>query len=143
LTIGQLAITVIDFLAVWALFSRFGSLRGWRLPEVAILYGMAHTAFALAEGFGRGFDTFSAMVKSGEFDRILLRPRSTALQIAGQELQAMRVGRLLQALVILWWGAAHAGIVWGLPAMLLIVAGIGSGVCTFYGLFILQATMSF
>ena len=54
LTFGQLAITVIDFLAVWALFSRFGSLRGWRLPEVAILYGMAHTAFALAEGFGRG-----------------------------------------------------------------------------------------
>ena len=34
------------------------------------------------------------MVKSGDFDRLLLRPRSAALQLAGQELTLRRVGRV-------------------------------------------------
>ncbi|HZP82029.1 MAG TPA: ABC-2 family transporter protein, partial [Chthonomonadaceae bacterium] len=96
LTLGHLITTGVEFLGIWALFHRFGSLRGWTLPEVALFYGIANVAFALAEGFGRGFDTFANLVKSGDFDRLLLRPRDTAFQVAAQELQLMRVGRLLQ-----------------------------------------------
>jgi len=54
------------------------------LPEVAVLYGMVTTGFALAEAFGRGFDVFASYVKSGDFDRFLLRPRRIALQVGGQ-----------------------------------------------------------
>src|SRR2546423_14338654 len=99
LAAGQLLITGIDFLGIWALFSRFGSLRGWRLPEVALFYGVTNVAFAIAEAFGRGFDQFSNLVKSGDFDRLLLRPRGTAFQVAGMELQLMRCGRLIQGIV--------------------------------------------
>ena len=60
------------------LFARFGSLQDWRLEEVALIYGMVHVAFALAEAFARGFDVFDRLVKSGDFDRVLLRPRSAA-----------------------------------------------------------------
>jgi len=35
LVVGNLAITGIEFLTIWALFSRFGSLGEWSLPEVA------------------------------------------------------------------------------------------------------------
>src|ERR1051326_6032767 len=80
LAIGQFAITGIDFLGIWAMFTRFGSLRGWRLAEVALFYGTVQVAFALGEAFGRGFDTFSNLVKSGDFDRLLLRPRGTAFR---------------------------------------------------------------
>src|SRR5439155_25005337 len=59
----------VEFLGVWALVDRFGAVRGWRLAEVALLFGMVNISFALAESFGRGFDMFSAMVKKGEFDR--------------------------------------------------------------------------
>ncbi|MHC4780626.1 MAG: ABC transporter permease, partial [Planctomycetota bacterium] len=41
---GNLLITSIEFLGIWALFDRFGNLKGWRLEEVALLYGMANTA---------------------------------------------------------------------------------------------------
>ena len=34
-------------------------------------------AFALAECFARGFDTFASMLGNGTFDRILVRPRGT------------------------------------------------------------------
>ncbi len=135
--------TAVEFLAVLALFDRFGALRGWALAEVALLYGMINVAFAIAEGFGRGFDTFDRMVKTGEFDRILLRPRHTALQVAGVELQLLRLGRLLQGLLVLSWASLALDIAWTPPRIALLFVAVAGGACLFVGLFILQATLAF
>jgi ABC-2 type transport system permease protein len=141
--LGNLVATGIEFLGIWALFDRFGSLRGWKLPEVALFYGVANVAFAIAEALARGFDTFPNMVKSGDFDRLLLRPRSTALQVTGGELQLMRVGRLAQGSVVLGWSIHTLGIAWS-PTMAFTIGGaVFTGVCIFAGLFVLQATISF
>jgi len=125
------------------MFDRFESLRGWRLGEVAIFYGMITVAFALAEAIGRGFDTFPRMVKSGEFDRVLLRPRYTTLQVAAGVLPLHRGGRLLNGLAILLWSAAALDVPWTPPRMGLLLFAVLGGTCTFIGLFILQATLAF
>jgi ABC-2 type transport system permease protein len=125
------------------LFERFGRLRVWTLPAVALFYGVVNIAFAVAEAVGRGFDTFPALVRTGDFDRLLLRPRSTALQVAGQELQLLRVGRFLQGLAVLLWAASALKVSWAMPKVALIVAMILGGASLFFGLFILQATLSF
>jgi len=143
LTLGQFLITGIEILAIWVLFSRFGSLRGWRLEEVALFYGIIHVSFAIAEGVGRGFDVFSALVKSGNFDRLLLRPLSTSFQVAASEVQAMRVGRLLQGLIVLIWASAALGIHWSIARLALMIFSIIGCVCLFYGLLVLQATLAF
>ncbi|MFN3650616.1 MAG: ABC transporter permease [Armatimonadota bacterium] len=143
LTAGHFLLTGTEFLGVWALMERFGGLRGWRLPEVAVLYGAINVSFALAEGVGRGFDIFSQQVKSGDFDRLLLRPRSTAFQVAASEAQLFRVGRLAQGALILAWGLASAPIDWSPAAALLVPAMVLGGACLFYGLFVLQATLAF
>lgn len=143
LSIGTFATTAAEFVGVVALFDRFGSLRGWTLAEIALFYGITNIAFALAEAWARGFDTFAGMVKSGEFDRVLLRPRSTALQVAGQELQLMRVGRMVQGLFVLIWGATALSVSWTIGRIVLLIAAILGGACLFGGLFILQATLCF
>lgn len=143
LMFGHLLATGIEFLGVVALFARFGTLRGWRLPEVALFYGVVSVGFALAEGIGRGFDTFSNLLKSGEFDRLLLRPRSTAFQIAAQELQLMRIGRLLQGLLVLLWAMGRLDVAWNPANVGLLVLTVIGGTCLFYGLFVLQATLAF
>lgn len=140
---GHFLITGIEFLGIWALFHRFGSLRGWSLAEVALLYGMIHVAFALAEGIARGFDVFPNLVRAGEFDRILLRPRDTALQVAGHELQLMRVGRFAQGLLVLGWALGALDVAWTPAKLLLLPAAILGGACTFAGLHVLQATLAF
>lgn len=142
-SIGYFFTTIIEFLAVWILFSRFGSLGIWTLPEVALFYGMTHCAFALSEAWSRGFDIFHRQVKSGDFDRILLRPRSTVLQIIGQELQLVRIGKLAQGLIILIWGIISLGQPLTGFEIILIIISIISGSVLFSGLFVLQATISF
>jgi ABC-2 type transport system permease protein len=141
--LGHTVATGVEFLAIWALFARFGSLAGWTLPEVALLYGMADVTFAIADAIGRGFDMLGSLVKGGDFDRILLRPRSTVLQLMGQELTLKRVGRLGQGLAILLW-ASHAGLVaWSPAKVLLLLGAIGGGVCLYLGLTIIAATSVF
>ncbi|MDP2872009.1 MAG: ABC-2 family transporter protein [Bacillota bacterium] len=134
---------LLEFFATAALFARFGSLRGWALPEVALFYGMVHTAFALAEAAGRGFDVFHLHVRNGTFDRMMLRPRSTVLQVLGQDFQLLRVGRFAQGLFVLLWGAASLGMRWTAESVFLAVLSVVGGALLFSGLFVLQATLSF
>ena len=121
LTLGQFAVTAIEFLAILVLFDRFNSLDEWSLPEVAFFYGLVNIAFSIADAAAYGFDHFGNMVKSGDFDRLLLRPRSTALQLAGQELTLRRVGRLAQGLVILLWASAALDLGWTPAKVALII----------------------
>ena len=142
-TVGQLVITFVEFLGIWALFDRFGSIDEWTLPEVAMFYGIVHISFALAESIARGFDIFPGMVKSGDFDRILLRPRSTVFQIIATELQLMRIGRLLQGLAVLIWAGMNLDIDWNVAKVILTIGSVFGGVAVFSGFFVLQATLSF
>lgn len=143
LTLGHFLMTGLEFVGLWALFDRFGRLESWSLPEVALFYGMINMAFALCDATSRGFDIFPNMVRSGEFDRILLRPRSTVLQLAGQELTLRRIGRFSQGLIILLWAAHQLAFAWSAAKVFLLLASILGGACLFYGLIVLQATLSF
>jgi len=142
-SIGTLLFGFFEFATILVLFGRFGSLRGWQLGEVGLFYGVVNTSYAIADSIGRGFDTFSLQVVSGEFDRTLLRPRSTELQVLAHDLPLYRVGRLLQALAIMVWAALNAGIVWNPAKGALVALAVAGGVAIFNGLVVLQATMCF
>jgi ABC-2 type transport system permease protein len=142
-TFAHFLITASEFLGLIFVFKRFGQIKGWTLSEVALFYGMIALAFAIAEAVPRGFDRFDRFVKTGDFDRILLRPRSTALQILGQELQLMRLGRFIQGAAILIWASKSLHILWTFPRTFLFIAAILGGTCLFSGLFVLQAAICF
>ena len=140
---GHLVVTGAEFLAILILFDRFGTLEEWNLPEVAFFYGLVNVTFAIADAASRGFDTFGVMVKSGDFDRLLLRPRSTVVQIIGQELTLRRVGRLGQGLAVLLWASATLDFGWTPAKAALFGGAVVGGVAMFSGLVVLQATLAF
>ncbi|TMQ09564.1 MAG: ABC transporter permease [Deltaproteobacteria bacterium] len=142
-TIGIFLVTASEFVAVWALFDRFGQVRGWTLPEAALLYGMSSVSWAVCDAIGRGFDVFGDMVKTGGFDRLLLRPRSTVLQLLGQDFTLRRFGRLAQGLLVLGYAAVAGTIDWTVGRAVLLAGAIACGVCAFLGLLVLQATSAF
>ena len=144
LSLAQFANTAISFVGVWALFARFGRIGGWSLGEVALFYGVIGVAFAVADTISRGFDVFGPQfVKTGNFDRLLLRPRTTALQLLGHELVLTRIGRILQAALVLAIAAHLVRISWGPRELLLAGAAICGGAALFLGFLVLQATLAF
>ncbi|HSI83271.1 MAG: ABC transporter permease, partial [Candidatus Methylacidiphilales bacterium] len=142
-TLGQFVVTWMEFVAVWALLNRFGHIKGWTLAEVCFFYGTVNATFAIADAISRGFDQFGNMVRSGEFDRLLLRPRSTVLQLLGQELTLRRAGRFIQAMVVLGIGVAALPHTATASNVALFTWTVATGVCLFLGILIIQATICF
>lgn len=140
---GQFFIPFFVFAGLYFLFDRFGQIRGWDFFEVALCFAVIHMAFAISECFARGFDMFSGMVVRGEFDRVLVRPRSTFIQVLGSKFEFTRFGRLLQSAVVLAWALGSLSIQWSPAKILILILMITSGVLIFTGIFILQATMCF
>jgi ABC-2 type transport system permease protein len=143
MALGHMLTTGIEFVAIWALFDRFGHIEGWTLAEISVLYGMASVSFAFAEAFGRGYSSFGAMVRTGDFDRVLLRPLGTALQVGASEVQLLRIGRCLQGAIVLGWGALTLDVSWGPAHVALLAVALVSAFCIFLGIFVLQATLAF
>ena len=149
--IGNFVVNGGEFLAVWALLSRFGQIDGWSLPEVAVFYGTVSVAFAIADAISTGFDRLGDLVRHGEFDRYLLRPRSTVLQLLGYQFTLRRVGRFLQGLVVLAYGLSasfSSGTPWvgaggAVAAGILLLWTIAGCVAFFTGLMMIQAVIAF
>ena len=142
-TLGAVGVMGVEFIGILVLFSRFDTLEGWSLPEVAFLYAIVHLGFAFADTASRGFDTFGVSIRLGDFDRLLLRPRSTALQLAGQELQLRRLSRLALGLGVIAWASMTLEVEWTAAKAALTIATVMCGAALFSGLMVLHATLAF
>ena len=80
--------------------------------------------------------------QNGEFGRVLPRPRSRVLQLAGRELTLRRIGRFSRGFVVSTWAANGLGIDWTAAKALLLTMTLLGSACLFYGLIVLQATLS-
>jgi ABC-2 type transport system permease protein len=144
LAAGHCAATAIEILGVYALFDRFGPVGGWSFGEAALFYGLVNIMFSVADLLCRGFDVFGTdFVRTGAFDRILLRPRAAALQLAGYEVRLSRLGRLVQGLIVVILASHLAPIAWDATAVVIAVWAIAGGAALFAGLLVLQATLAF
>ncbi|MFM9926759.1 ABC-2 family transporter protein [Variovorax sp. H27-G14] len=143
-TLGQFLATGIEVVAVWALFHRFGEVQGWTLGEVAVFYGLVNCMFAIADALGRGFDVLGTeFLRTGAFDRLLLRPRPLALQLMGHDFRISRLGRLLQGVLVLAFGTTQTGLAWTPDTVAVALFALAGGVALFLGILVLQGTLSF
>lgn len=143
LSIGQFFVPFSVFAGLYFLFERFGQIKGWDFYEVALCFGVIHMAFAISECFARGFDSFSSMVVNGEFDRVLVRPRNTIVQVLGSKFEFTRFGRLAQSMIVLIWAITGLEIEWTWIKILTLILMILSGISIFAGIFMLAATFCF
>ncbi len=141
---SSFAITSLEFVAVLIYFGRVNSLLGWSVGEVAMLYAVMSISFGLAEMFGAGIDAFSDTIRLGEFDRVLLRPVGSFLQVVASDFRLRRLGRITQGCMTLVI-ALHflPGLHWTTAKVVALLIGIGSGSILFMSVLVLGATLCF
>jgi len=143
LSLGQFFVPFLVFVSMFYMFQRFDTIQGWSFYEVALCYSIVHAGFAISECFARGFDSFSRLVRTGEFDRVLVRPRGTVVQVLGSKFEFTRVGRMFQALIVMVIAFSNLGDRFAYYHYLFIGLMILSSVIIFTGIYILGATMCF
>lgn len=112
-------------LFIWAFFGHIPEIKGWTVWQVAMLYGLALLPKGLTELFCDGPWTIRAKVNSGEFDRILVRPISPALQTATAIASIHGLGQVGLGTAILYLGASRAGIDWNPWKVIFLVIVLG------------------
>jgi ABC-2 type transport system permease protein len=133
------------FLATALIFQRFDHIGGWRLGEVAFLWGLVELSFGIMDMVFSGFDpiNFSELVRRGGFDQLLLRPVGITLQILGSRFITRRIGRVLEGLVIFALALSLTRIEWTVAKILYLPVVVISLVIFFGALFIAGSTITF
>ncbi len=141
--VAQLMITAIEFGEILVLFGQIDVLGGFTLWEVAFLYGVTSTSFSLADVFVSQVETVAFHVRTGSFDRFLLRPVGALLQLVTEEFALRRVGKLAQAVTVLAIAATQVDVDWTLGTATLVPIAVVSGSAIFGALWVIGHTAAF
>ena len=142
-TIGQFLGSLTAFLGIHFMFQRFDSIEGYSYSESLLCFASILMAFSLAECFARGLDTFPTVISNGEFDRILLRPRSPLFLVLTSKFEFTRLGRLIQSVIVFCWALPNSGVHFTPGKILCLVLMIAGGMLVFCGVFIIFAFLCF
>jgi len=125
---ASFAVTSLEFVAVLIYFGQIPSMLGWSVGEVAMLYAIMSIGFGLAEMFGAGIDAFSDTIRLGEFDRVLLRPVGSFMQVLGSDFRLRRLGRITQGgMTFVIALRLLPGLHWTAAKVVALLIGIASG----------------
>ena len=96
--ISQALAMLVELFTVMTLFTKFQLLDIYNTYELLLGFSTLWLGYSLVEMFGRGFDHFSKIIINGNFDLLLIRPRSLFIQIIGHEICYEKIGRVLLSL---------------------------------------------
>ncbi|MFI6489431.1 ABC transporter permease [Streptomyces sp. NPDC050564] len=142
-TLGNFAATALDFVAILLMFSQVDRLGGYSLPEVAFLYGVAGTAFGIADLALGSMDRLGRRVRDGTLDTLLVRPVPVLAQVAADRFALRRLGRITQGLLVLGYAIAVLDISWTPLRLLMIPLMLLSGGVIFSAVFVAGAAFQF
>lgn len=140
---GNFAATGLDFLAIVLMFSHITVLGGFSLPEVAFLYGTSGAALGLADLVLGSMDRLGARVRDGTTDVLLVRPVPVFAQVAADRFALRRLGRILQAALVLGWSMPRLEVAWSPGAVLLVPLMLVCGAVIFGAVFTIGAAFQF
>ena len=112
-----LAFQITGFLFIWVVLSRFHSLGGWSLGDIAFLYGLRLTAHGLWLIPLNRLVELDEEVRQGRFDVYLVRPLNPLLQFTTIRFRINVLGDVVGGVVLFAAATRLVGIDWSPPAV--------------------------
>ena len=141
--LGSFLIAFLDFLAVLVIFHNTPRLAEWSVHEVAFLYALSSICFALTDLAIGHLDLFPQLIRDGNFDILLVRPRGTLLQVISRDFQLRRLGKAAQGAIVLVYALSSLHVDWTVSRVCVLAASLVSGVVIFASVWILFACIAF
>jgi ABC-2 type transport system permease protein len=133
---GQFLVGFLDFAAIVVLFHNVPALGEWSVAQVALLFGLSGLAFSLTDALTGNLDRLPQLIRDGNFDLVLVRPRGTLFQVATSDFQLRRLARALMALGVLVYALTANNIAWTVPRVLVLLVAVPAGIVVFTGVWV-------
>lgn len=125
--VGSIAMQTSQLAAITVVLSRFATIGDWSLGEMLLLYGLrvgAHGIYSLV--FGQLLWT-DQLIRSGLYDRFLLRPLSPIIQVLTSRFNVGAIGDAVLGATVLVLGFTSAPITVNLGGVVYVLAIVISG----------------
>ena len=141
-TLAQLVMEGGEMLAVVLLIDRFDRLNQWGPGDLYFFFGLMSVCFYLTEIFGRGITgNFPSLVRTGQLDTILVRPRGILTQVLCSAADPRRIACIAVGTVSLVIGSRMSAVSWSAVKVLLLAESIFFSFWLLLGLFMVEAIL--
>ena len=142
-TLAQLVMEGGELLAVFLIVDRFGRLGRWTPGDLYFFFGLMSVTFYLTEFLGRGVTgAFPGMVRSGQLDTLLLRPRGVLTQVLCSAIDPRRITCIAVGTTAMIVGSRMSAVEWTFLKALALGESILLGMLLILGLFLIEAVFT-
>lgn len=139
-TLAQLVMEGGEMLAVILIMNRFERLNQWEAGDLYVFFGAMSITFYLTEIFGRGMTgNFPSMVRTGQLDTLLLRPRGIITQVLCSGTDPRRITCIAVGVASLVIGSRMSGVEWTALKVLAMLESFLMGGMLILALFMIEA----
>lgn len=139
-TLAQLVMEGGEMLAVVLIVDRFDHLNQWTPGDLFFFFGMMSVTFYLTECFGRGVTgNFPSLVRTGQLDTLLLRPRGVLTQVLCSAIDPRRITCIAVGMLALVMGSRQSRVQWTALKALALLESVALGCLLILGLFLIEA----
>lgn len=104
---------LITYLGVWIIFQNIDTIKGWTYDEVIFSYTLNLLTYGIAcLIFLKPMEKLEELVKSGEFDMILIRPINSFFFLILKEMDFKYIGHILLSITVLIQNSKILNINW-------------------------------
>lgn len=128
---GMVLVSFLDFAGILVIFHNVPELAGWTVAEVALLYGIAGVAFAVTELAVGHLDLLPQLIRDGNFDLVLIRPRGSLYQVLASDFRVRQLGKLVQASAVMVYALTALDLNWTAGRVAVIIGAVLSGAAIF------------
>ena len=122
---------------------KFGTLNDWNLQEMLFLFSLLFLTYGIMILFFTGLRDFGWTVRSGGFDRFLLRPRGVLFQLIFVDADWFAaIGHGGLGIVLFVLSAGRAGIQWNVITVVYYILALAGGVLIQGAIFLFLATLN-
>ncbi|TQL68207.1 ABC-2 type transport system permease protein [Nocardioides albertanoniae] len=141
MTVSGLLITFLDFVTIWLMFTHIDAYGGFRLREIALLYGVTSIAFRTADMLVGSVEKIGQKVRSGDLDTMMTKPVPVLVQLCADRFELRRLGQIAQGVAVFAWAAPIVD--WTPQRLLVLVLALVSGVAIYFCVFVIFSTIQF
>jgi ABC-2 type transport system permease protein len=126
------------FVFWWALMRHVPALRGWRIGDIQVLFGIVAAAFGLAVTVAGGVRHLGRFIEEGDLDTLLTQPRDVLVYALGVRSQPSGFGDLISGTIFI---ASSGQVSW--QTMPLVLAAIVASALVFVACGIIFYSLAF
>lgn len=143
--VGSALVAICEAFGVVLLVDRFGSIAGWRAPQIIVLAALVFTGQGIANAVGNRLrpDDISLVIRRGTFDQVLTRPVSPLGFVMTSYVELRFIGRSLAGAGLLVWAGERANVDWTPAHVGVAVLAVACCAVVEFSLMVLGAAMTF